>query len=121
MVRNVGVQRPDPTDTIRAFADLREHFAPLHAAFAVLLKGELRAHQRAGLPLSHNGPARQRLAVILVEHRLGIEAIHLRKSAVHEKEDDVLRARGMVNTALWPLCGVSRNSQLREGTRFSTP
>src|SRR5262249_20054526 len=119
MVRNVGVQGPDPTDTIRAFADLREQFAHLHAAFAVLLEGELRAHQRAGLPLSLNGPARQRLAVILVEHRLGIEAIHLRKSAVHEKEDDMLRARGMVNTALGPLGGLSGNSRLRARQRFS--
>ena len=40
--------------------------------------------------------ARQRLAVVLVEHRLGIEAVHLRQAAVHEQEDDVLGARGMI-------------------------
>src|SRR5262249_20582512 len=117
MVRNVGVEGPDPTDTIRAFADLREQFAHLHAAFAVLLEGELRAHQRAGLPLSLNGRARQRLAVIPVEHRLGIEAIHLRKSAVHEKEDDMLRARGSpfrIWFAAWTAA-----SRLQKALRFS--
>src|SRR5215468_9276897 len=106
MVRYVGVQGPDPTNTVGAFADLREQLAHFHAAFTVLLEGELRAQQRAGLPLGLNCPARQRLAVILVEHRLGVEAIYLRKSAVHEKENDVLRARRMVNTALGPLGGL---------------
>ena len=38
--------------------------------------------------------AGQRLAVVLVEHRLGIEAVDLRQPAVHEQEDDVLGARG---------------------------
>ena len=36
--------------------------------------------------------AGQRLAVVLVEHRLGIEAVDLRQAAVHEQEDDVLGA-----------------------------
>src|SRR5262249_59758562 len=60
-----------------------------------------------------------RLAVILVEHRLGIEAIHLRKSTVHEKEDDMLRARGMMNTALGPLGRPGGRSGLRARHGFS--
>jgi hypothetical protein len=40
--------------------------------------------------------AGQRLAVILVERRFGIEAVDLRQAAVHEQEDDVLRASRMV-------------------------
>ena len=38
-------------------------------------------------------PRRQRLAVVLVEHRLGVERVDLRRPAVHEQVDDVLRLR----------------------------
>ena len=38
--------------------------------------------------------AGQRLAVVLVEHRLGIEAVDLRQAAVHEQEDDALGRAG---------------------------
>ena len=47
----------------------------------------------AGLPLGGDRSAGQRLAVVLVEHRLRVEAVHLREAAVHEEEDDVLRLR----------------------------
>ena len=40
--------------------------------------------------------AGQRLAVVAVEHRLGIEAVDLRQAAVHEQEDDVLGPRRMI-------------------------
>src|SRR5262245_1589201 len=113
MVRNVGVHGPNQTDTVGAFADMRKQFAHLHAAFTVFLEGELRAQQRACLPLGLNSPARQRLAMILVEHRLGIETIDLRKSTVHEKEDDMLCARGVVNASLGPLARLSGRSGLR--------
>ena len=43
--------------------------------------------------------AGQRLAVILVEHRLRIEAVDLRQAAVHEQEDDALGARRMIELA----------------------
>src|SRR5262249_986259 len=93
--------------------------AHFHAAFTVLLEGELRAQQRAGLPLGLNCPARQRLAVILVEHRLGVEAIYLTKAAVPEKENDVLRPRRLVNRALGPPGGLGGNSRSGARRRFS--
>ena len=34
---------------------------------------------------------RERLAVLLVQPRLGVERVHLRRPAVHEQEDDALR------------------------------
>src|SRR5262249_39708219 len=40
--------------------------------------------------------AGQRLAVVLVEQRLGVEAVDLREPPVHEEEDDALGARGMI-------------------------
>jgi hypothetical protein len=47
--------------------------------------------------------------VVLVERRLGIEAVHLRQPAVHEQKDDVLRFCRMVKPArredLWILSG----------------
>ena len=52
------------------------------------------------LPLGRDRPAGQRLAVILVEHRLGIEGVDLRRAAVHEQEDDALGARGVIQLAL---------------------
>ena len=57
-------------------------------------------HQRAGLALGRDRAAGQRLAVVLVEHRLRIEAVDLRQAAVHEQEDDALRARRMIELAL---------------------
>ena len=64
-----------------------------------LRERERRLQERAGLALGRDGPAGQRLAVKLVEHRLGVEGVHLRRAAVHEQEDDVLRPRRMVQAA----------------------
>ena len=74
--------------------------------------------KRAGLPLGRDRPAGQRLAVILVEHRLGIEAVHLREPAVHEQEDDVLRLRRVVQPAVgeWRLL---RRKRRRDVQRFA--
>ena len=43
--------------------------------------------------------ARQRLPVVLVEHRLRIEAVDLREPAVHVQKDDALGARRVVERA----------------------
>ena len=37
---------------------------------------------------------RQRLAVVRGQPRLGIERVHVRRTAVHEQENDSLRTRG---------------------------
>ena len=39
-------------------------------------------------------PGGHGLAVILSEHRLGVEGVHLRRAAVEEQEDDVLGLGG---------------------------
>ena len=96
VVRNVGVHRTDEADVVRAFADVREQLADLDAGLAVLLEREGRAHQRAGLAFGGNRAARQRLSVVLVEHRLRIEAVDLRQAAVHEQKDDTLGARRVI-------------------------
>ena len=56
---------------------------------SVLAERERRLEQIAGLALGLEVPAGQRLAVELVEHRLGVEGVDLRRPAVEEKEDDV--------------------------------
>ena len=66
------------------------------AALAVLGELERAAHQRAGVldDLDLAGDLVEvRLAVMLVEHRLGVEQVHLARAAVHEQVDDRLRLR----------------------------
>ena len=77
VIRDVGADGSDPADVVGALAHVREQLAHVHATAAVLLERERRTHQRAGLPLGRNRSAGERLAVILVEHRLRIEAVHL--------------------------------------------
>ena len=99
VVRDVGVHRANHADVVGAGADVREELADLEAALAVARELERRLHQRAGPALGGHGAAGKRLAVILRQHRLGIEAVHLRQPAVHEQEDDVLGARRMMQSA----------------------
>ena len=62
--------------------------------------------------------AGQRLAVILVEHRLRIEAVDLRQPAVHEEEDHALGARGVIELArVEPASCAERTG--RPGDRFA--
>jgi hypothetical protein len=96
VIRDVGVHRADDADVVGAGAHVREELAHFEATLAVAREAERRLHQRAGLAFGGHGAARERLAVILRQHRLRIEAVHLRQPAVHEEEDDVFRARGMV-------------------------
>ena len=100
VVRDVGVHGADEADVVGAAADVRKQLAHLHAALAVLLERERRLEQAPGLPFGRDVPAGQRLPVVLVEHRLGVEAVDLRQAAVHEQEDDVLRPGGVVERAL---------------------
>jgi len=97
VVRDVRVDRADEADVACALADMRKQFAHVHTALAVLFELERRAHRCTRLALGGHRSARQGLAMILVEHGLRIEAIHLRQSAVHVEEDDV-RGAGVRNT-----------------------
>ena len=92
VIRDIGVDRADPADVVGDFAEVRPEFADVHAALPVLLELERRLHQFAGAAFGLDGAAGQRLAVVLLEHRLGIEAIDGGAAAVHEQEDDALDA-----------------------------
>ena len=92
VIRDVGVHRSNDADVIRATADVREELTHLQPALAVAREREGRLHERAGLALGGHRIARQRLPVVLRQHRLGVEAVDLRQTAVHEQEDDVFRA-----------------------------
>jgi hypothetical protein len=59
-------------------AHVRPQLAELQAGLAVLLELERRLHQVAGLALRLHRAAGQRLTVVLVEHRLGVEAVDVR-------------------------------------------
>src|SRR5438309_12112464 len=69
-----------------------EQLARLEAALAEAGELERRAQGRASRPLGLQ-MQRQPLAVILGEHRLGVERVHLAWAAVGEKLDDALRPR----------------------------
>ena len=71
---------------VRHRAHVREEFGDELAALAVALELERAAHQRAGeaLPHSHLALARQRLAMVLFEHRLVVERVHVADTAAHE-------------------------------------
>ena len=84
MVWNIGVDRTNPSDVIGAITQMWPQFADLHAAFAVFLERKRRFHQRARFTFSLDSLARQRLAVVFLEHRFRIKGIHMGHAAVHE-------------------------------------
>src|SRR5467141_2643575 len=94
MVRAVRVHGADYTEIVGAFAEVRENLADLRAALAELLELEWGLEQVAGLALRSQIGRRHRLAVILGEHRLGIEGVDLAGTAVEEQENHTLSLRG---------------------------
>ena len=79
---------------IDAAANVRENLADMRAAFAVLLKLKRRFEQVAGRRRNDAGQSkRQRLTMIAFEQRFVIERIDLRRTAVHEQENDLFRPR----------------------------
>ena len=78
--------RPNQTDVVDAFADVREQLADFEAALAVVLELERRSHQVAGLALGFRIAARERHAVIIFERRLAVERIDVREAAIERVE-----------------------------------
>ena len=66
-------------------------------------------------------PVGQRLAVVLVEQRLGVERIDLRRPAVHEQVDDVLRLRREVRRLRRERIERAGASHRRRASSASTP
>src|SRR5258708_6686164 len=107
MVRYIGDHRSNDAEVIDILSDMREDLADLRAVLPILLEAERRPHQIPGCEL---GPRRfegQRLAVELVQHRLVVETIHLRKPTLQENYDDVFSLRRKVRRFRGPgiACG----------------
>ncbi len=106
MIGDVGVHRADHADVVDHPGRVREQVADFDPALAVLLELEGRAHGRAGLALGGQ-IGRHRLAVVAVEHRLGVERVDVRRPAVHEQVDDPL-GPGSQRRAPWARAGLAR-------------
>ena len=98
MIELVRVHRPDHADVVNDLGQMRQQFRHLDAALAVLLEGERAWHERPRMTLPHDDLAlsAQRLPGIFVERGLGIERVHVRRTAVHEEMDDRFRFRLMM-------------------------
>src|SRR5262249_10580025 len=90
MIGAVGEHRADDAQVVGVAAKLGKEIADLDAALSVFLEGEWRLEQRARFALGLSVARGCGLPVVLVEQRLGIERVDLRRTAVEEEEDDVL-------------------------------
>ena len=92
--------RPDHGHLVGTRSDVRKQIADRQPAFAVLLKRPERLQHRPDVgELSRlNLPQDflRSLAVVLVEHRLWVKRIDLRRPAVHVEEQHMLGLRGMM-------------------------
>ena len=77
VVRDVGLHRADDADVIDDSERCGKISLTSMPRLAVLLERERRLHQRAGLALGRHRTARQRLAVVLRQRRLGVERVDL--------------------------------------------
>ena len=85
MIRHLGLHRTDQAEVIGQRADLRKQITDFEPALAILLKLERRRKGRPGLALGLDVFARQRLARVFLQRRLGIERVHVRWPAVEEE------------------------------------
>jgi hypothetical protein len=94
VVGNIGVHRTDDGDIVDAGCDMREKVTDFNAAFSIFLEGKGRPESGPGFAFGRQIRLGERLAMKLVEHRLGIEGIDVRRAAIHEEMDDALRLGG---------------------------
>lgn len=94
MIRHIRVHGTNHADVINVRGDVREEVADFDAALAVRLELEGRLKGRARLALGLEIVHRQRLAVELGEHGLGIKGVHVRRPAVGEDVDDAFGLGG---------------------------
>ena len=94
MVHAVAVATAQHANVIRVPGDVREEVADLEAGLAARAKRLDRAKQRIARDFAARHhlakTARQRLAGVLGQVRLGIEQIHVARPAVHEQPNDTL-------------------------------
>ena len=95
VVGHVGVHRADDADVVDACSAMCGKISltsmPLWPYF-LNLNGDVK--HAPVLRSVGRLAVRQRLAVVLRQHRLGIEGIDVRRAAVHEEEDDALGLAG---------------------------
>ena len=84
----VGVHRADDADVVDVRANLRKNLADLDAALSALLEFEWRAHQVPRRAVGFDLRTGHRLAIVLDQHGLGVESVHLRHAAVQKQKDD---------------------------------
>ena len=80
--------RANDGDLVRVLRDVRQRLGELGAALAVLAKAKRALEQVAGDAFIVGDLSGRRLAVVAIEHRLGVEQIDLARPAVHEELDD---------------------------------
>ena len=105
--RRLVVHRPDNADVVDALRDFGKKFADFDPASSGLPEHKRGLHQFALLGRS----LRRVLAVELLQFRLRIEGIDVRRPAVHEQEDDALDLGGKVPD-------LRRQRPRRDGRRF---
>ena len=102
MSRRVRVHRPDHAQVIRMTRRVRKQTADLQPTLSMPRELKRRLHQvshRTSVR-SHLRIARVRLAVILLQRRLRIKRVHLRRPAIHEEKHAMLRLRRKVRPPL---------------------
>ena len=117
MVRHVGVHRADDAQVIDARRDVWEDLADLDPALAVLAESVGRGEGGPGTAFGAEILARQHLAGVPVERRLGIEGVDVRRPTVHEQVDDAFRLGREVRPARRERrqVGTVRSHTLRSG------
>src|SRR6202167_6622831 len=89
MVRDLRVHRANHADVVNRVSQLGENLTDLDAALAAAAEVERRAEQIAGLALTQQVAAGDGLATVLLQHRLGIERVHLGGTVVGKEEVEV--------------------------------
>ncbi len=93
MERHFGVHRVDHRALVDHRSDAGKNLADRDTAFTLRPKLKRRLHQGARLALSPQVAARIRLTVVLLQSRLVVETVDMRRRAIQEQVDDVLRLR----------------------------
>ena len=89
------VKRADNAKVINMLSDVWKQIAHRGATFAVLAELPRGPQQVArAVKLDPALGKRERLTVLSIEARFGVEGVHMRRSAQHEQKDHPLGARG---------------------------
>ena len=93
MIGHLRVHGADDGDVVGMRGGAREDLADLESALTVARKLEGRGQGCAGLALGAEVLARQGLAGVFREGRLGVEGVHLRRPAIEKEMHDAAGPR----------------------------